>query len=83
MSEPVNAPSRSQSTTNMAEEIATPKIQEPGNSIPSAAYQPIPPKNLGIKVRAQPDNEDDIDIKSVPMYKSLVSIIILTGSSKF
>lgn len=82
MSEAMNDPRGSQSITYVAEETTTPKIQEPGKTIPSAAYQPIPPKNLGIKIRTQPDNEDEINIESVPIHNVLISIIRLTECLK-
>lgn len=83
MSGSMNDPNASQPAANMAKETVPQKIQEPGKTIPSSAYQPIPAKDLGIKVRIQPDNEDDIDIESVPIYYPLVSIIELTENPKF
>ena len=69
MSTPMNDPSASQSATNMVEDTAA---QVSGKTIPALTYQPIPSKHLGIKIRVQPENEDDIDIESVTIYNPLV-----------
>lgn len=72
MSTTTNDSSTNPSATKMAEETASQKIQVAGKTIPSRTYQRIPPKDLGIKVRTQPQNEDDIEIESVAIYNPFV-----------
>ncbi|KAL1845796.1 hypothetical protein Daus18300_014441 [Diaporthe australafricana] len=62
MSPPMNESSASQPATRAGEEPTTPKIHASEKTIPESTCQPIPTKHLGIKIRKQPDNEDDIDI---------------------